>query len=491
MAEAAGTTDLDLLILHGDVIDGTGAPRRQTDIGIQGDRIAAMGDLAHLAPSSRMVIDARGLVVAPGLIDTHGHDDLMFLERPDLEWKTSQGVTTVVVGNCGISAAPRPLPGNSADALALLGDAPLHVSYDDYFGALDLMRPTINIAALVGHGNLRLAAMDDPGGQPTAQEQQGMQDLLTEALKAGAIGMSTGLAYVPGNTASVDELVALARILHQHDAVHTSHIRNEGDSVEAAVEEVLDVGRQASCRTVISHHKCLMPRNWGRSGATLATIDQYRESGLDVAMDVYPYNASSTILIPERAEVVADIRITWSTPHPEQGGRYLGDIAEEWQCSKREAAERLAPAGAIYFAMDEAEVRKILSHPCCMVGSDGLPNDENPHPRLWGTFTRVLGKYVREAQLLTLEAAIAKMTSLPARVFRLTGRGILESGAFADVLIFDPDVVDDRADWDNPTLRSIGIEHVFVNGEAVYPGNAPTRAGHVLRRATKTQETQP
>lgn len=482
---------LDLLIINGSVIDGTGAPRRKADVGIRGDRIVAVGDLSHLRPQARQIVDAANLVVAPGLIDTHGHDDLMFLERPDLEWKTSQGVTTVVVGNCGVSGAPRPLPGNTAPALALLGKSALHASFHDYLRALESQSPVINVAALVGHGNLRLAAMEDPTAASTPTELRAMQELLTEALQAGAIGMSTGLAYEPGRAADTDELAALAQIIARYDAVHTSHIRDEGDNVEAAVEEILEIGRRASCRSVISHHKCLMPRNWGRSRRTLESIDHQRANGLDVALDVYPYNASSTILIPERAEVIDDIRITWSTPHPEQAGRYLGDIANEWQCSRSDAAHRLAPAGAIYFAMDEQEMRGILAHPCCMVGSDGLPNDENPHPRLWGTFTRVLGKYVREAQLLTLEDAIRKMTSLPASVFRLVDRGVLRPGAFADIFIFDPDVVEDRADWDNPTLRSVGVHHVFINGQAVCHGTAEMRAGRVLRHQHHKEESQP
>ncbi|WP_371321242.1 N-acyl-D-amino-acid deacylase family protein [Achromobacter seleniivolatilans] len=472
---------LDLIIEGGWVIDGLGGARRRADVGVAGDRVAAIGDLADAEAVRR--VDARGKIVAPGFIDVHGHDDLMFVEKPGLEWKTSQGITTVVVGNCGVSGAPAPLPGNTAAALALLGETPLFADMQAYFDELRAQQPMINVAALVGHANLRLAVMADPTLTPTADEQQAMQRMLADALEAGAVGFSTGLAYQPGGAAQQAELEGLAQVAAAHGALHTSHIRNEGDEVEAAVDEVLSVGRNSGCATVLSHHKCMMPRNWGKSRATLANIDRARAQGVEVALDIYPYPGSSTILIPERAEIIDDIRITWSTPHPECSGEYLSDIAARWGCDKTTAAQRLCPAGAIYFAMDEAEVRRIFQHECCMVGSDGLPNDAHPHPRLWGSFTRVLGRYVREAELLTLEAAVAKMTSLPARVFGLAGRGQLSVGAWADIVVFDADTVADRATWEAPTLASTGIEQVLVNGRQVFPPQADGgRPGQILHR---------
>lgn len=473
--------NLDLVIEGGWVIDGLGGPRRRADVGIRAQRIAAIGDLSA-TPAARR-IDAAGKIVAPGFIDTHGHDDLMFVEKPGLEWKTSQGITSVVVGNCGISGAPAPLPGNTAAALALLGETPLFGDMDEYLAALQVQQPMINVAALVGHANLRLAVMRDPAAQPTEAEQQAMQQRLAQALDAGAVGFSTGLAYQPGGVAGQAELDGLAQVAAARGALHTSHIRNEGDAVEEAVDEVLSIGRRTGCATVLSHHKCMMPDNWGKSRATLANIDRARADGVDVALDIYPYPGSSTILIPERADLIDDIRITWSTPHPECGGRMLGEIATQWGCDRAEAARRLCPAGAIYFAMDDAEVRRIFLHDCCMVGSDGLPNDAHPHPRLWGSFTRVLGRFVREAELLTLEAAVAKMTALPARVFGLADRGRLTVGAWADVVVFDADTVEDRATWDAPTLASAGIEHVLVNGCPVFPALAGAqRPGRILRR---------
>jgi len=482
-------TILDLKITGGWVVDGSGAPRRQADVGIIGERIAAVGDLSRRAAYRQL--DAGGRIVAPGFIDVHGHDDLMFVERPGLPWKITQGITSVVVGNCGVSGAPAPLPGNTAAALALLGETPLFADMAGYFDTLRARQPMINVAALVGHANLRLAAMADPAGTPGAREQAAMEAMLDQSLQAGAVGFSTGLAYDPGAAARPPELEGLARVAARHGCLHTSHIRNEGDAVEAAVDEVLQVGQATGCATVLSHHKCMLPRNWGRSRATLASIDRVRAGGVDVALDIYPYPGSSTILIPDRAETIDGIRITWSTPHPECSGEYLADIAARWGCDRTEAARRLSPAGAIYFAMDEAEVQRIFRHECCMVGSDGLPNDARPHPRLWGTFPRILGRYVREAQIMTLEQAVAKMTALPARVFGLAGRGTLRPGAWADVVVFDADTVIDRATWDAPTEPSAGIEAVLVNGTQVYPtAPAARRPGRILRREAQAPQAQ-
>lgn len=475
------TRMLDVKIKDAWIIDGTSRPRWQGDLGIVDGRIAALGNLADRP--ARVSIDAAGLVAAPGFIDTHGHDDLMFIEKPDLRWKTSQGITTVVVGNCGVSGFPAPLPGNSAAALALLGDSPLFASMADYEAAVQKLHPMINVAALVGHANLRMAVMADPCAKPSSQEQAAMEALLEQALQEHAVGFSTGLAYEPGSHAHAAEIEGLAAVAARHGAVHTSHIRNEGDEVEASVEEILAAGRATGCATLLSHHKCMLPANWGRSRQTLANLDQARSAGLAAALDVYPYAGSSTILIPERAHTIDSIRITWSTPHPECSGLELAEIARRWGCDRETAARRLLPAGAIYFAMQEEEVRRIFRHPCCMIGSDGLPTDAHPHPRLWGSFTRVLGRFVREERLQTLEQAIAKMTALPAALFGLEDRGVLRAGAWADVVLFDPETVRDRATWDEPTLPSDGIEAVFVNGTQVYPAPGAVRPGQVLRRA--------
>lgn len=476
---------LDVKISNGWIIDGLATPRWRGDVGIREGRIVALGDLS--AWHADQSVDASGHVVAPGFIDTHGHDDLMFIERPVLDWKTSQGITTVVVGNCGVSAFPAPLPGNSAAALALLGDSPLFEDMAQYVQAVRKLKPMINVAALVGHANLRMAVMQDPLSQPSADEQKAMEALLAQALEEGAVGFSTGLAYEPGCMAEPAELEGLARVAASKGSLHTSHIRNEGDTVQESVEEVLAVGRQTQCATLVSHHKCMMPANWGRSSHTLANIDRARADGVQATLDIYPYSGSSTILIPERAHTIDQIRITWSEPHPECNGLYLAEIAEQWGCDRETAARRLLPAGAIYFAMDEKEVQRIFSHPCCMVGSDGLPADAHPHPRLWGSFTRILGRYVREDGLMSLEQAVAKMTAMPASVFGLENRGVLQVGAWADLVVFNPETVQDCATWEEPTLPSQGVQTVFVNGVQVHPVAPEQRPGQVLDRAFAAQ----
>ena len=476
---------LDVKITDGWIVDGTAAPRWRGDVGIRAGRIVALGDLSAWA--AERSLDARGQVVAPGFIDTHGHDDLMFIEKPALDWKTSQGITTVVVGNCGVSGFPAPLPGNSAAALALLGESPLFESMAGYVQAVQALRPMINVAALVGHANLRMAVMQDPMATPTAGEQAAMESLLDQALEQGAVGFSTGLAYEPGSMARPQELAGLARVAAARGSLHTSHIRNEGDTVEESVDEVLAVGRQTDCATLVSHHKCMLPANWGRSDRTLANIDRARAAGLQATLDIYPYSGSSTILIPERAQTIDRIRITWSDPHPECNGQYLADIAEQWGCDRETAARPQLPAGANNIPMDQQEVQRIFRHPCCMVGSDGLPADAHPHPRLWGSFTRILGRYVREDGLMPLEQAVAKMTSLPASVFGLKGRGALTVGAWADVVVFDPDTVQDCATWEQPTLPSQGVRAVYVNGVQVHPQAPQQRPGQVLSRAFPAQ----
>ena len=455
-------------------------------MGVADGRIAALGDLSGYIADRRL--DAAGRIVAPGFIDVHGHDDLMFVEKPDLAWKTSQGITSVVVGNCGISGAPAPLPGNHAAALALLGESPLYADMDAYFATLQAQRPMINVAALVGHANLRLAAMRDPSAQPTADEQRAMGACWTPrwrpARSASAPGWPTSRAAWRGRPSWRDWPAWRPRAR----ALHTSHIRNEGDTVEESVDEVLSIGRQSGCATVLSHHKCMMPRNWGKSRATLANIDRARAEGrgrgaghLSLSRQLHHPDPGARRADRRHPRHLVDAASRVRGPLPGRHRRRLG-------CDRTEAARRLCPAGAIYFAMDENEVRRIFQHDCCMVGSDGLPNDAHPHPRLWGSFTRVLGRYVREAELLTLEAAVAKMSALPARVFGLAGRGRIAVGAWADIVVFDADTVADLATWEAPTLPSAGVERVLVNGVQVHPPLPDTpRPGQILRRSVAAQ----
>jgi N-acyl-D-amino-acid deacylase len=474
----------DILIAGGEVIDGSGEPRRRADVAITGDRIVAVGDLGQLHAGT--IIDAAGLIVAPGFIDAHTHDDRAVLSGPDMTNKISQGVTTVVAGNCGISIAPLVLAGDPPPPMNLLGGRADYgfPTMADYGAAIDGSPPALNVAMLTGHSTLRVGVMDELSRPATDDEIARMADRLDEALDAGAIGFSTGLAYPTAIEAPAAEVTALVKRLEAVGGVYTTHMRDEGDHVIEAIEETLETARVAGVRVVISHHKCSGSRNFGRSRETLALIAA-AQAGQDVHMDVYPYIASSTVLLPSFMEDCPRVLITWSEPHPEQAGRDLADIADDWDCSWDEAAERLLPAGAIYFQMDEGDLQRILAFPNAMIGSDGLPHDEKPHPRLWGTFPRVLGHYCRDIGLFSLEEAVRRMTGVPADVFGLKDRGALREGAYADITLFDKDKVIDVADFTDSKRPSAGIDLVMVNGRAVWrrgewTGNRP---GRLCRRS--------
>jgi N-acyl-D-amino-acid deacylase len=301
-----------------------------------------------------------------------------------------------------------------------------------------------------------------------------MAERLQEALDAGAIGMSSGLYYAPAFHAPPAELEALAAHLRPAGALYTTHMRDEAEHVEESLDESFHVGRAARVPVVISHHKTTGVANFGRTAQTLPKIAAAMR-GQELGLDCYPYIASSTVLRTQRIEDATRVLITWSKAAPEQAGRELTDIAQGWGVGILEAAERLQPAGAIYWMMDEADVRRVLAFEHTMIGSDGLPHDIHPHPRLWGTFPRVLGHYCREIGLFGLETAVHKMTGLSAARFGLTGRGIVAAGAYADLTVFDADTIIDRATFADPTLPAAGIEHVFVNGSPVWSG--PSRPG--------------
>ena len=476
-------TTCDLLIHSGDVIDGTGAARVHLDVAVTDDRIVAVGDHLDLHVDATSKIDASGLVVAPGFIDAHTHDDRAVLSGPDMTPKISQGVTSVVTGNCGASLAPfagrEPPP-----PMNLLGDASWYrfPTMREYMAAVEASPPALNLAPLAGHTALRAAAMDDVYRAATPAEIAHMEALLDEALEAGCIGMSTGLAYPPAVEAPTDEIVALASRLAAHGGIYTTHMRDEGAGVLDSVRETLEIGERAGVPVVISHHKCSGRESWGLSRETLTAIARAR-SRQSVDLDVYPYVASSTVLLTDWITGAERVLVTWSTPHPECKGRDFESIRSEWGCGVEEAVERLSPAGAIYFKMDEEDLRRILRFRDAMIGSDGLPHDTFPHPRLWGTFPRVLGHYSRELGLFSLEEAVHRMTGVPARVFGLAGRGAIRAGALADLVLFDPEQVADEADFSAPTRPARGIYQVIVNGKQVWRGGEWTGAkpGRILR----------
>ncbi len=478
-------TRYDTVLRGGILIDGTGAARRAADIGISGDRVVRVAPPGSEAMQGTEEIDATGRIVAPGFIDVHTHDDNAVLRTPDMAPKVSQGVTTVVVGNCGISLAPI-APVDPPPPMNLLGDrtAFRFTRMADYAAAVDAAAPSVNVAALVGHSTLRVGTMADITGKASPAEIDAMRARLEDCLAAGAIGFSTGLWYKTNVGADIDEVVALAELLSDAGGVYTTHMRDEHDGVLDSLRETFETGNRAQVPVVISHHKCAGPNNWGRSTETLAMIDAAR-AHQHVALDAYPYVAGSTVLEPYLVDPEIRISVSWSVPHPEMASRDLADIAGEWGCSQQEAAERLRPAGGIYFQMDEADMRRILSYAPTMIGSDGLPHDTHPHPRLWGTFPRVLGHFSRDEGLFDLEQAVHKMTGLSAANFNLTDRGVLREGAFADLVVFDAETVADTATFDDPIQPAAGIDCVMVNGTVAWADGAARtgRSGRFIRRA--------
>jgi N-acyl-D-amino-acid deacylase len=476
---------LDILIEGGMLIDGTGAPRRRADVGICNGTVVELGDLQ--AQQARRRIDAHGLIVAPGFIDCHTHDDLLLLQHPPAHPKLLQGVTTVVSGNCGFSLAPMAPdapPSLLSAAVQAQADRPRHhPTMAAYMADLQAARPAVNAAVLVGHSTLRQHAMSDLNRAATASETARMQLALQEALDAGAIGLSTGVYYPQARAATTQELIDVAEPLRDGAGLITMHIRDEGDAIDDALREALAVGQAVNAPLVLSHHKLIGSANHGGSVRTLALVEQAARTQ-SVCMDCYPYVASSTMLLPARVAVSRDVRITWSSAQPEAAGRSLFAMAAERGIDPTTLAQQLVPGGAIYFAMSDEDVDRILAHPLVMIGSDGLPHDPVPHPRLWGTFPRVLGHYVRQRQLLALEAAVHKMTGLTARRFGLAARGELRVGAAADVTVFDAQRVLDGATFDVPVAAPTGIRWVLVNGRvAVDDGvQADDEAGQILRR---------
>lgn len=476
--------DYDLLIRSALLIDGTGGPSDTGDLAVRGDRIVSMGNLQDVTADK--VIDADGLALAPGFIDSHCHDDRAVLDLPLLEPKVSQGVTTVINGNCGLSIAPV-LPGRP-DAPAPLdffaSDAGRSFSdFRSYFTALEEVPPAVNSACLCGHSNLRHATMDTLDRAASSTEIARMCALLRDALEAGAIGLSTGLYYPPAAASPTEEIIEISKTLATHGGLYITHMRNEEDNVITSLEETFRIGQDAGVPVVISHHKCMSRPNHGKSKITLAMIDEARKHQ-SVGLDVYPYAASSTILQPERVNKCARVMITWSDAMPEASGLDLSDLAREMGCTDEEAARKLMPGGAVYFQMSEEDVQRILAYPDTMIGSDGIVHDKHPHPRAWGTFPRVLGHYARDEGLFPLETAIYKMTGLTARSFGLKDRGTLQAGHFADLVLFDPETILDVADFADPCRPAKGIERVFANGICTWKNGASTgkTPGHTLRR---------
>lgn len=475
----------DVLIRDAMVVDGSGADPFRADVAISGGRIVAVGQLRECAAAQ--VVHAEGRALAPGFIDTHTHDDTCVVHAPEMLPKLSQGVTTVIVGNCGISAAPARLHHGLPDPMNLLGERDVfrYPTFASYVEAVTAAQPAVNVAALVGHTTLRNNHMKSLDRAAIGEQIESMRAELRDALQQGALGLSTGLAYLSAFSAPPEEVASLVELLAGAGAIYTTHLRNEGASVLPAMQEALGAARQCGVSVVISHLKCAGIDNWGRSREVLALFEsasQIQEAGCDC----YPYAASSSTLDLRQVDDRVKITITWSAPHPEVAGRTIAEIAHAWNLPQLEAAKKLQPAGAIYHSMSEDDVRAILKHPRTMIGSDGLPNDPRPHPRLWGTFPRVLGRYARELELFSLAEAVHKMTGLPAKRFGFSRRGLVREGFYADLVLFDAEAIRDTATFEDPIRPAEGIFSVWVNGKLSYHGKAGTgtRAGRFLPRGS-------
>ncbi len=499
------TARYDVRIRGARVYDGSGADAFPADVAIAGDRIAAVGATDRAA---HVEIDASGLAIAPGFIDVHTHDDFATLLHPDMAFKVEGGVTTCVVGNCGMGAAPHAQAVILARAFHPRSRLPEWQGYRGYLEKLDAEPPAVNVGALVGHGTVRMAAMGGARRAPDAREASTMRETLEEGLAAGALGLSTGLIYEPGRHAGTDEIVDLAAAMRDTGALYATHMRNEAERLLEAVDEAIEIGERAGVPVQISHHKASGRANWGLVTRSLERIEAARARGLDVHADQYPYTAGSTVLAaiaqndgfrgrragPGAARGVpavdpADVVIASTESHPEWEGRSVATFVAEWALPAQEAAERLLAqepmATIVMHSMSEDDVRTVMAHPSTMIGSDGIPSLEGrPHPRLYGTFARVLGRYARDLGVLPMAEAVHRMTGLPARKFGLAGRGRVEAGAFADLVVFDPASILDVGSYEDPKHAPRGIAHVFVNGIATVREGRHTgaRAGRTLRR---------
>ncbi len=529
---------VNYLLKNGLVLDGSGREGVRADVLVAGGKIAAVG--TGLSAAGAKVVDAAGLAVAPGFIDSHTHSDRTVFHVPLGHSKLMQGVTTEVVGNCGIGLFPVGAGARRRELEAYLATMegelpPQGIQWEDmdgYARAVERLGPGRNLAPLVAHGALRIAAMGSDDRVPTAAEMDEMKRLLARSLAQGAWGMSTGLIYPPGIFAATPELVELAGVLAANKTVYASHIRGESKTLPAAVEEAVTISVTGGARVLISHLKAIGQPFWGQGQAALARLAEARSRGVDVWADQYPYEATSTSLTallpgwvqdggPEamlwrladadlhsriRQAVCEEMavrggpeRVRIASVRTEANGKYVGQTVAELAWDRLLAPEDAAVAllkeeggavEAIYFSLSSDDLEGIIGSDFVAVGSDGSgmdpakDGDKMVHPRNYGTFPRVLGRYARERGLLSLEAAVRKMTALPAAIFGIGDRGLLQPGYMADIVVFDPERVRDRAEFANPHQYPEGIEYVFVNGTPAVAAGRLTGdgRGEVLRK---------
>lgn len=520
----------DIIVRGGVVYDGSGAQAQRADIAITDSTIVAIGDLAHDSAAQR--IDAAGLVVAPGFIDIHTHSDFTLLINRPMRSSVAQGVTTEVVGNCGVSIGLVTTDSAFAHEKRWAERGGTVLDWNRLSGFLRRVEEggvACNVATLAGHGTIRKAVMGFESGPPSELQLAQMQSLLAAALDDGAVGLSTGLEYLPGGYADVDEQTAMARIAHQAGGFYATHIRNEGDTLIESIQEALTVAERSGVSLQLSHHKSEGRKNWGKVRTTLGMMAAARARGTDVLTDQYPYTAFMTglgvILLPKwasdgsteetvarlrdpatRAKISAEIAAgdwDWETlqvgvarNRRETQGLTLAQLAAVEGKRPIDAALDLMIdedgwVSAVHFAMSEDDVEAVLRDSHTMIGSDGVANDPNSplaedktHPRTYGTYPRVLSRYVRDREVISLAEAIRRMTSLPAQRLKLADRGLIAVGNKADITIFDPDIVQDNATFDMPHQFPSGIAHVLVNGRFAIKDGTQTDAlsGIVLRR---------
>lgn len=487
---SSGDGVADLLITNGRIIDGTGNSWTYGDVAIKNGKIIGVGKLG--AMRATRTIDAANRIVAPGFIDVHAHIEMGLFERPTADNYIYNGVTTVITGNCG----------GSADSLG------------EFFARIDRAPTSINVASLVGHNTVRRQTMGLVNRAATAEEQQKMEARVEAEMKAGAVGLSTGLIYLPGVYSTTEEVIGLAKVAAKHNGIYASHIRNEAGKVTEAINEALDVGRAAKMPVQISHFKVSAPANWGRSRETLALVERAREEGVEVTIDQYPYTASSTslsVMLPDWAVEGGSEEIKKRLNDPDARKKIIAEMVKSAITNKRDGLgyavvarhaadanlngksiaainrergrdptleaevgtvlEVLQAGGAqmVFHGMSEDDVRFFMRYPFNMVGADGgvQSGQGMPHPRSYGTNAKILAKYVREEKIITLEEAIRRMTSLAAQKFQLRDRGLLRPGYAADIVIFDEKTVADRATFENPHQFSVGFQTVLVNGQPV------------------------
>ncbi len=503
---------MNIILRNGRVYDGTGNTWFAADVAISGDRIVRVGNVSGLNADEE--IDVKGLAVAPGFIDIHTHSDNAAFVPELSRGKIMQGVTTEVIGNCGLSAYP--VVPQRADLLkqyvgSLFGEIEWSwSSLTEFADVSTTLGIVTNLVPLIGHGAVRIAAMGFDNRPPTLAEMATMKQLIAELMEQGAFGLSSGLIYPPGVYCTAEELVELCRVVRDYNGIYATHMRNESNQVIEAVEEAIAIGRHAHIPVQISHHKAAGKENWGKPKITIPNIKRSREQGVDVDLDVYPYTAGSTLLSatlppwcheggvqemlrrlrnPEMREKIKHdmehgipgwenfakstgwdhVFIASAKNNKDIEGKNIAHLAlkrgqDPVSTLLDTLLEEEGSVTMVIFTMSEDDVRYIMQQPEAMIGSDGIPETGKTHPRYYGTFAKVLGHYTRDEKVLTLEEAIRKMTSFPAKKLGLKDRGPLREGAFADVVVFDPQKVADTATYESPSETAIGFSYVFVNG---------------------------